>query len=1496
MARPSDWSPVDMDRDPTPGDPDEVRELADDLREFADDVGEALGKIRGLASERAVLDWAGLSADAFRREFEGVPDNLTKLEDSYSLCSQALHAYWPKLQTAQGMADRALDRAISAQADLASAQSALGDAQDWVGRAGEEAERLQREGERENVEPPDEADVRAAARDQQAAEAAAGAARSRVNDAEERLAAARQLALDAQEMREEAARVCAQGIEEASDAGIQNRRWWEKAIKWVTDNWDTIVAVCKVIVAVLGVVVMIIGGPLAWVVLAAALVVLADTLIKYARGEAGLLDVAFAALDCIPGMKGLTTLGGLARGLRGGLSAAKTGLRGLGQGIRGLGQGLRRMGRQGDNLICRTDPIDMATGEMVMEAVDVELQGVLPLVIRRHHRSSLREGTWFGPSWASTLDQRIVLDAGGGRLVTDDGMILDYPAPPPDTPVLPVEGPRWPLAWSGEPGDPLTVHRPDNGQTLHFAPVPGRRGGELPLVAITDRNDNRISVEYDADGAPSAVVHHGGYRVGIATRDRRITELRLLSHPERPRLLAYGYDRAGNLAEVVNSSDLPLRLRYDEKRRITGWEDRNGVTYAYEYDEAGRCVATRGVHGFLDSRIVYEPEQYRTRFTDSLGNTTVYEFNDSYQLIAETDPLGNRTERAWDRYDRLVSVTDPVGRTVTYAYDETGELTRIERANGHALDIVRDERGFVTELAEADGSRWRMEYDERGNNTVAVAADGSRTRWEFDATGAMVAVTDALGRTTRLSNDAAGLPIAETDPLGATTVHRRDAFGRIVATVDPLGSTATAEWSVEGHQLSLTDATGATRRWAYDGEGNRVCEIDENGGITRDEYGPFDVLTARTTPDGARTTWRYTTELAVAEVTNPLGQTWSYQYDAAGRMIAERDFEGREVRYEKDPAGQVTARTNAEGQRAAFTYGPLGQVIRKDVDGQVTTYEHDATGRLVRAEGPHAEVTFDRDITGRIVAESVNGRTLRYRYDAMGRVNRRTTPSGRTTDWSYDAADRVTGLRVGGRSLGFAYDAAGRETGRTIEGAPLLEQRWDAEHRLLEQRVTGGDRTLGRAYRYRADHRPVVIGGTRLTLDAMGRVTEVGGGDRQESYAYDAAGNVAASRLPDEEAPQPHERAGRVVRAGRFRYEYDRAGRIVIKQRVRLSRKPDTWRYTWDGEDRLVEVTTPDGTRFSYLHDPVGRRIAKLRHAADGSVAEREDFAWFGTTLVERTAADGTVTTWDYHGLHPVAQTEGRVPRPGEGGTATLAKSEVDDRFWAIVTDLVGTPTELVSPDGKVASAAPRTLWGAPAPGTDEPAGVRGELTPLRFPGQYADEETGWHYNLHRHYDPHLARYASPDPLGLMPAPNATAYVDNPTTTSDPLGLISCALSRYADRLQFRAGKQGVKFASEYTSPAGVTYFGHNVKGQINFVPGGVMERLVRDQGHHGHCAEIMALAKAEWREGPAALRGGSMDTVRVRSPRGDQAMHGQPAHPCESNCQPLLDALGIGY
>jgi RHS repeat-associated protein len=139
------------------------------------------------------------------------------------------------------------------------------------------------------------------------------------------------------------------------------------------------------------------------------------------------------------------------------------------------------------------------------------------------------------------------------------------------------------------------------------------------------------------------------------------------------------------------------------------------------------------------------------------------------------------------------------------------------------------------------------------------------------------------------------------------------------------------------------------------------------------------------------------------------------------------------------------------------------------------------------------------------------------------------------------------------------------------------------------------------------------------------------------------------------------------------------------------------------------------------------------------------------------TDADGHrhVTTWEHHPgtEHPVAQSE----RLGAAGD--------DRRFSSVVTDAVGTATELLGSDGAAVWQHRASLWGVPL----DDAGP--DATPLRFPGQYLDAETGLHYNVFRYYDPVTGRYLSQDPLGLAPAPNPVAYVANPLSAADPLGL-----------------------------------------------------------------------------------------------------------------------------
>ena len=61
------------------------------------------------------------------------------------------------------------------------------------------------------------------------------------------------------------------------------------------------------------------------------------------------------------------------------------------------------------------------------------------------------------------------------------------------------------------------------------------------------------------------------------------------------------------------------------------------------------------------------------------------------------------------------------------------------------------------------------------------------------------------------------------------------------------------------------------------------------------------------------------------------------------------------------------------------------------------------------------------------------------------------------------------------------------------------------------------------------------------------------------------------------------------------------------------------------------------------------------------------------------------------------------------------------ERASAIVTNQVGTPTELITSDGRITWQARTSIWGASAR-----VGLGEVPFALRFPGQYHDAETGW--------------------------------------------------------------------------------------------------------------------------------------------------------------------------
>ncbi|WP_306316688.1 MULTISPECIES: DUF6531 domain-containing protein [unclassified Streptomyces] len=1024
------------------------------------------------------------------------------------------------------------------------------------------------------------------------------------------------------------------------------------------------------------------------------------------------------------------------------------------------------------------DPIDLISGEMILAETDVALPGLLPLVVERTHVSSYRCGQWFGRSWASTLDQRLEADGDGLVLATADGMLLLYPVPQPDRPVVPEHGPRWPLTWDGTPGGEMHVTDPTTGHTLHFAPLtpPAPAPGTaptgritLPLSGMSDRNGHSMEVDRAPDGTPVEVSHSGGYRIAVDTDEQRVTCLRLLGTEdggtEGTVLRRYGYDVHGDLVEVVDAMGHSAHFTYDGNGRIVERTDRNGGWYRWEYDNADRCVRGTGADGYLSCTLDYDPTGRANRYTDSLGHTTTYRYNSQRRLTGWTDAEGNTTHRVWEGPDRLVSASDALGRTTRYEYDESGNTTAVIRSDGHAMRASYNALGLPVAVIEEDGATWHYTYDERGNRLSVTDPAGAVTHYAYDAHGSPTAITDALGHTRRISTDAAGLPLALTDPLGHTTTAERDAFGRVRTVTDATGRIERFGWTAEGKPAWRELPDGALETWEWDAEGNLVATTDRAGHTSRFTFTHFHLPTSRTTPDGASHTFRHDTELRLARVEGPDGNTWEYAYDAAGRLIRERDFAGRTLTYRPDPTGALAARTNGAGETTTYVRDVLGRPVEEHSADGISTFTYDLAGSLLRSANAATTVEHTYDAAGRKLSETINGRTTTWTYDVLGRRTQRRTPSGTVSTWTYDAAGRPTALDTAGHRIDFAFDAVGREVLRGLGPGLDLAHDWDTNGRLGAQHLTHGGQLLEqRQYHYRADGflseiRDLTGHSRRFDLTPAGRIATVHGSDWSESYAYDPAGNLTRAALPTSSTDDTvREYSGnRLHRSGRSTYEYDAGGRLVRRHTRLLNGQRKTSTYTWSGDDRLIGTVTADGTHWAYTYDAAGRRTAKRRLDTEGRIADETVFVWDGTRLSEQISSTGTATTWDYHcGTHrPLTQLDRRP--------------DAAPRFHAVVTDLSGAPAELVAPDGTITWRMRTTVWGLPLPGSTDNAGTD---CPLRFPGQYADAETGWHFNYFRHYDPENARYVTHDPLGLSADPNDYAYVDNPFTIADPLGLM----------------------------------------------------------------------------------------------------------------------------
>lgn len=407
------------------------------------------------------------------------------------------------------------------------------------------------------------------------------------------------------------------------------------------------------------------------------------------------------------------------------------------------------------------DPVDLATGRMYLPQTDVELPGILPLVFTRRTESGCAVGRFLGPSWTSTVDERLRIDAIGVVHVTADGLLIPYPHPVPGAPTTPDSGRARTLLARDADGD-YTVTDPDSGLTFRFtAPSGSEPGGdgEAWLSGVIERNGHAITLDRGEDGLPLALVHSAGHQMKLSVADGLVTALSLAGAGENGAdlpLMSYGY-RDGDLTTVTKPSGATTTFVYDDRRRVIAWIDSNASRYDYVYDDRDRdrVVAEGGEAGHVQITLAYtEPDpatgHRTTTLTTADGHATRHLFGPGCRLLAVTDPLGHTSRFTYDPRGNLMTRTDPLGLTTAFSYDKDDRVISATRPDGSELRTARGPFGLPVEVVGPDGARMVHEFDERGNRTAVTDQAGSTTRYSYDHAGRLTSVTDALGATTRV--------------------------------------------------------------------------------------------------------------------------------------------------------------------------------------------------------------------------------------------------------------------------------------------------------------------------------------------------------------------------------------------------------------------------------------------------------------------------------------------------------------------------------------------------------------------------------------------------------------------------------------------------------------------------------------------------------------------------------------------------------------------------
>ena len=797
------------------------------------------------------------------------------------------------------------------------------------------------------------------------------------------------------------------------------------------------------------------------------------------------------------------------------------------------------------------------------------------------------------------------------------------------------------------------------------------------------------------------------------------------------------------------------------------------------------------------------PEGDVWRIIDAEGSIVDREYNQYHQIIRDVSNTGVVTSIDRDEYGTITQIDYGDGTTETITPGAWGEPVRVIGRDGLTTEYELDSAGFITATTYSTGARMEYEYEWRASGLVPLAV--------IDPQG-LVQVTEC---------DNAGRPLASVDPAGRRSSVIRDVRGLVTEIIDPIGNVTKVEYSPEGWVTKVINPDGSEQTMVYDGEGNQIETIDEVGTRTVVKHTVFDKVQEVLAANGGVTRYTYNTQMEPIAITNADGHTWRFEYDLAGNIVKEIDYNGLVTETRRSPDGLRLDTIDGEGTVTTI-YDTMGQITELHEADGVVKFTRDQYGEVTQITNKWSTVDYYHDEYGRLASETTTlysgeQSALKYHYSAAGAMNAVThvLPDGREVAETptYDEHGQLQQMTYGvaGQELAstsFGVDDAGRQSWLSV-GSMVRQFKFDQRDRIISDTVMqlGGEAAttniVDRVFSWRADNALTQVTNnvhnsvTDYTIDVLNHVTGVTYTDvvqdqkPSESYGFSRAGMVTKLH-PDTSAKWADDvdlYGGTMPRQiGRTTFTYDKAGRVTQTVTKRLSKKPLVKHFYYGSGTQPVGFEDSDhpGVGWRYLYDGLDRRVGKEQiDTVTGDVLSRTVFMHYGNELFgEQYTVDvnephmvGVGTLWP---VNPITdEILGQIELAPSGSP--------DSAFYAMISDFAGAPKELVDvTTGGIVGYSKQLLFG-------KRTWFGGKSSPLLFAGQYEDAESGWVYNRFRYYNAAFGMYNAQDPLGVGPnLASAQAYVDNPTTWVDAMGLAAHKVKSGTPPFVLRAHNKGV--------------------------------------------------------------------------------------------------------